>query len=210
MRDSRRNSLAAAACLLAGMMLWLVDLSAPDRALAERLKDQVLRFHVVADSNRKEDQELKLAVRSYLLEEICRGVEPDASKEELLSYLESEGPVLTEKTDRFIQEQGFSYTARLEIGESRFPTKRYGDMVFPAGEYEAVKVVLGNGKGRNWWCVLYPSLCFVDTTQAVVPDPSKEQLQNLLSGEDYESLFSFHPDIQISFRLAEWWEALFP
>ena len=84
-----------------------------------------------------------------------------------------------------MQEKGYAYTAQLDIVSDYFPQKAYGDMVFPCGTYDAVRVTIGNGKGHNWWCVLYPSLCFVDPVSAVVPDSSKEQLESALEHEDY-------------------------
>ncbi|MDE7051390.1 MAG: stage II sporulation protein R [Lachnospiraceae bacterium] len=76
----------------------------------------------------------------------------------------------------------------VSLEERYFPVKSYGDLVFPAGNYKALCVEIGEAKGRNWWCVLFPSLCFVDETYAVVPDSSKEKLKETLSDEEYESL----------------------
>ena len=204
----RKNSFLAAICLLIGIPLWLAGLPLSDGKLAERLGSQVLRFHVIADSNRDFDQELKLSVRSFLLGRIYEEVGEGGSKEDIVSFLETDGSALMEETGRFIQSQGGDYDARLEIGKSYFPTKVYGDMVFPAGNYDAVKVVLGHGKGRNWWCVLYPSLCFISDTQAVVPDSSKDQLKSMVAEEDYFSLLSAHPKIHFSLRISEWWDNL--
>lgn len=196
--------------LLAALTLWLVQLSGGDQALAGRIRDDVLRFHVIGASNRQEDQELKLQVRSLLLEEIETGMEGQpSSKETLVSYINLHKLELKKEADDFIRSQGFDYESSVEVGVSHFPTKFYGDMLFPAGDYDAVRVVLGKGKGRNWWCVLYPSLCFVSDTAAVVPDSSKAQLAGMLAEEDYASLFSSHPDIRISFRLLEWWNSSF-
>ena len=204
----QKNSLIAGIFLLAGLTLYLAGSSLSDRELAGRLGNQVLRLHIVADSNQKFDQELKLSVRSFLLEQISQAAGEKASKEEILSFLEDKGEALMEETGRFIQEKGGNYGARLEIGKSYFPTRVYGDMVFPAGNYDAVKVVLGHGKGRNWWCVLYPSLCFVSDTQAVLPDSSRRQLNAIVSEEDYASLLSPHPKIRLSLRICQWWDSL--
>lgn len=203
-----KSLLPAAVCLLISAVLWMAGLSNADRELAERLGRQVLRFHVVADSNLKSDQELKLSVRTFLLNRIQEEAGEGSSKEEILSFLETEGGSLMEEASQFIQSNGGDYEARLEIGRSYFPTKVYGDMVFPAGTYDAVKVILGHGKGRNWWCVLYPSLCFIDETQAIVPDCSKTQLRAMVSDEDYRALLSVHPKIRFSLKITEWWDSL--
>lgn len=196
--------------LLAALTLWLVQLSGRDQELAGRIRENVLRFHVVGDSNRPEDQSLKLQVRSLLLKKIENGVDGDSSsKESLTSYINIHKSELEKAANDFIRSQGFDYVSSIEVGVSHFPTKFYGDMLFPAGDYDAVRVILGRGKGRNWWCVLYPSLCFVSDTAAVVPDSSKDRLAGMLTEEDYSSLFLSHPDIQISFRLSEWWDSIF-
>ena len=186
----RKNSFLAAICLLIGITLWLAGLSLSDGKLAERLGSQVLRFHVIADSNRDFDQELKLSVRSFLLGRIYEEVGEGGSKEDIVSFLETDGSALMEETGRFIQSQGGDYDARLEIGKSYFPTKVYGDMVFPAGNYDAVKVVLGHGKGRNWWCVLYPSLCFLDESHGIVSEEKKEDLREVLTEEEFLTILN--------------------
>ena len=87
-----------------------------------------------------------------------------------------------------MRERGFSYSADARLTRCYFPTKIYGDLVFPSGEYEALRVSLGEGAGQNWWCVLYPALCFTEPAQAVVPPQSKELLRDAVSAEDYRKL----------------------
>ena len=87
-----------------------------------------------------------------------------------------------------ISVNGYNYPVNVSLEERYFPVKSYGDLVFPAGNYKALCVEIGEAKGRNWWCVLFPSLCFVDETYAVVPDSSKEKLKETLSDEEYKSL----------------------
>ena len=213
MMTSVKNDISAGLCLiLLAFLLCLVHLNSRDQELAGRISEKVLRFHVIADSNQTEDQSLKLEVRSLLLNEIANGLAESqgcetASKEQAASYVNLHKAQLEQAANEFIRSRGFSYETQIQVGVSHFPTKIYGDMLFPAGDYDAVRVILGKGKGRNWWCVLYPSLCFVSDTAAVVPDSSKKELAGLLAEEDYESLFAVHPDIQLSFRLPEWWDS---
>ena len=89
-----------------------------------------------------------------------------------------------------LKEQGFDYEVRIELEQCLFPEKTYGDMTFPAGTYDAVRVLIGQGKGKNFWCVLYPSLCYLDSTYAVVPNSSKSQLSALLSEDDFRALLN--------------------
>ncbi len=95
------------------------------------------------------------------------------------------------------------------IGESYFPVKEYGDLTFPAGDYEALRVRLGSSEGRNWWCVMYPALCFVDSTYQVVPETSKEQLKQNLTEEEYNSLLDGGDGVSYSFKIVEWIQNLF-
>ncbi|MFR1833924.1 MAG: stage II sporulation protein R [Lachnospiraceae bacterium] len=212
-RTIKNNLLAGGALILLAFVLNLAQLSAQDFNLSQRIREQVLRFHVIANSNCRDDQDLKLEVRSFLLDKIALGLSEESggagsSKEQTASYVYLHKEELERAADDFIRSRGFSYSTNIELGVSHFPSKVYGDMLFPAGDYDAVRVILGKGKGRNWWCVLYPSLCFVSDTAAVVPDSSKEQLAGVLTEEDYQSLFLTHPDIQFTSRLAQWWETI--
>ena len=98
-----------------------------------------------------------------------------------------------------INNQGYSYNVNIEIGNFEFPTKQYGDISLPAGFYDALKVEIGEAKGRNWWCVMFPSLCFVDISSGIVPEESKADLKNNLSDEEY-SLISNDSDYGIKFK----------
>ena len=195
-------------CLLISSLLFGAAKRAEHEALAAEIAPGILRFHILANSNSREDQDLKLEVRSFLLDRISQGLAEESgnygSKEKTASYVRLHKDELEQDTNKFIHDKGFSYEAEIEVGVSHFPTKTYGDMLFPAGDYDAVRVILGKGKGRNWWCVLYPSLCFVSDTAAVVPDSSKQELACVLGEEDYQSLFLEHPDIQFTSRLAQW------
>ena len=85
-----------------------------------------------------------------------------------------------------LKKEGVSYRAQAKVTSCYFPDKRYGDIIFPEGEYEALRITLGSGKGHNWWCVLYPSLCFTNATCAVVDEDGKKELKEALSAEEYE------------------------
>ena len=98
-----------------------------------------------------------------------------------------------------INNEGYSYNVNIEIGNFEFPTKQYGDISLPAGFYDALKVEIGEAKGRNWWCVMFPSLCFVDISSGIVPEESKADLKNNLSDEEY-SLISNDSDYGIKFK----------
>ena len=105
-----------------------------------------------------------------------------------------------------ILENGFNYDVKIEIGNFDFPTKTYGDISLPAGFYDALKVEIGEAKGKNWWCVMFPSLCFVDISNGVVPEESKENLQANLDYEDYNLISSDDAEYKLKFKLVELFE----
>ena len=125
----------------------------------------VLRLHILANSDSAEDQRVKLLVRDALIEEFA----PAGSLEEAEDVLLSSGGGVLETVKRVLKEQGCAYGAQLRFGVMAFPDKTYGDTTYPAGEYEALRVELGNAEGQNWWCVLFPPLCLVDIGVQDIP-----------------------------------------
>ena len=143
------------------LFLWMAFLLAAnglrrrDEALAAILAPEVLRFHVLANSDSPEDQALKLLVKDFLLETLRPHV---TSKEEAQDYIMQNQAELEEETEQFITDLGFSYPAEIRLETCGFPRRIYGDTVYPAGTYDAVRVLIGDGVGENFWCVLYPTL----------------------------------------------------
>ena len=139
-----------------------------------------------------EDQAIKLQVKDLLLKELREGAGDAAqNKEELCRYIsENRHELETPPPKTIWRKCGVSYSARIRLETCEFPMRTYGDLTFPAGTYDAVRVLLGNGEGKNFWCVLYPSLCYTDSIHAEMPEDSKEQLQALLPEEDFETLLT--------------------
>ena len=171
------------------------------------IADSVFRLHVIANSDSKEDQDLKYIVRDNLLSymnEICSNCE---TKQEAID-------IVTENKDKFeeiakstIKEQGFSYDVKINIGNFEFPTKNYGDISLPAGYYDALRIEIGEAKGQNWWCVMFPPLCFVDVTSGVVPEESKEVMEENLSEEEFALVSnSSNDELQFKFKLIEFFQ----
>lgn len=159
----------------------------------------VFRLHVIANSDSKEDQDLKYKVRDSLLnymKEICANCKNKDEAIVLVSQHQEEFKQIALQT---IHDEGYSYDVKINIGNFEFPTKDYGDISLPAGYYDALRVEIGEAKGQNWWCVMFPPLCFVDVTSGVVPEESKEQLEDSLSEEEY-ALVSEDSDIKIQFK----------
>lgn len=197
-----KKLLIAAASL--GLMFFLLAMNSyrqNGEHLASRIAPEIIRFHVRANSDSKKDQELKLQVRDYLLNIIYEDLGSSASKTKIKDYILEKKTDLETLSDTFIKDQGFDYKTMIQISEEYFPEKTYGDMTFPNGNYEAVTVAIGSGRGHNWWCVLYPPLCFTDAVYAKVPDSSKNTLEHLLAPEDYSELVK--GDVEVRFKFLE-------
>lgn len=178
----------SAICFLTAFLIILASKTASEEALASRIAPDILRFHILAESDSARDQDLKLGVKGLVLDYIHSQAPEDANKEELIQWIENNKTSIETISQDWLADQGADYPVKLEIATDYFPTKAYGDMVFPRGSYDAVRITIGKGKGHNWWCVLYPSLCYTDSIHAVVPESSKKVLSRLLTEEDYGAL----------------------
>lgn len=174
------------------------------QAVSQNISNSVFRLHVIANSDSDEDQLLKYKVRDSLIKYMNNICNNCSSKEEALSIVNNNKENFKQVAINTIKNEGYNYNVNIEIGNFEFPTKHYGDISLPAGFYDALKVEIGNAKGQNWWCVMFPSLCFVDISSGIVPDESKEDLQDVLSDEEY-SIISDKSNfaIKIKFKLLE-------
>ena len=110
---------------------------------------------------------------------------------------------------KVIKENGYKYNVNISIGNFEFPTKTYGDISFPAGNYDALRVEIGEAVGQNWWCVMFPPLCFVDVTSGVVPDESKQTIKENLNEEEYDLISDTeNPSIKFKFSLIEFFKGI--
>ena len=196
----RRDLFLCLTCLLLAFLFTMAGQRQSDEAMAARIAPEILRFHVLANSDSDEDQQLKLRVRTLLLDSIYEKLGENASLDDTKEYVLANKDSLEQEAEDYMKAEGYDYPAHMEVTECYFPTKTYGDMVFPCGTYDAVRVEIGKGKGHNWWCVLYPPLCFVDSTYAVVPDSSREILRESLDAADYQALLKKQPEVHIQIR----------
>lgn len=171
--------------------------AAEQTALQTHLAQEVLRFHVLANSDSDEDQKLKLQVRDAVLEYMEKNMPEEKTAEATKDWVRGHIDVIEDVSRSVIMEEGADYAVSAAVTTCWFPDKSYGDVTFPAGNYEALRIEIGEAEGHNWWCVLYPGLCFMDTVNAVVPDEGKEQLKNILTEEEY-SRITADTDFKIS------------
>ena len=154
----------------------------------------ILRFHVRANSDSDEDQALKIAVKEDVVTMLkpllsdCENV--TESKNVIVANLQN---IYTTAVNTIV-EQGYDYTVKVYVTEEEFPAKTYGDLTFPEGDYQALRIDIGAAKGQNWWCVMYPPLCFIDESTAVVSEEGKEELKEALTAEEYAALFAYCKD----------------
>lgn len=172
-------------------------------AVSYDIQNSVFRLHVIANSDSEEDQNLKYIVRDKVLEYINNLSYNASSKEDVIDLASSNIDTIQEIAQKTVYENGYNYQVKLNIGNFAFPTKTYGDISFPAGFYDALKIEIGEADGQNWWCVMFPPLCFVDVTSGIVPDESKEIIRENLSEEEYELLSENSNDMNFKFKIVE-------
>lgn len=162
------------------------------------VSNKLLRFHVIANSDSPDDQALKLRVRDQVLNNIGPMLESSTSREMSEDIIRTNLDKIREIARNEITKSGKCYEATAQLCISSFPTKQYSDIVLPAGEYEALKVVLGKGEGKNWWCVMFPPLCFIDITHGITSKDMEYKLKSILTDEEYESILASSDDINTS------------
>lgn len=177
-------------------------------AVSSGISDSVFRLHVIANSDSDEDQALKLKVRDSLLEYMNSLCSSTSSKEEAMRIANEHIDDFTKIAQDVISQNGYDYSVDVSVGSCDFPTKEYGDVSLPAGTYDALRVKIGSASGHNWWCVMFPPLCFVDVSSGIVPDESKEILHDTMSDEEYDLLTSSDSDSELTFKfkLVEFFE----
>lgn len=181
--------------------------------VSESYKEKLIRFHVIANSDSQEDQSLKLKVRDAVIAHLQPKLQESKSIEESEKIIKSEYKEIEEIGKNIIQENGYTYDVKVGIELSNFPTKQYSSVVLPAGEYKALKIVIGEGTGKNWWCVMFPPLCFVDEESGVIDKSTDEKLKELLTEEEY-NLITHKTEkevtkVEMKFKLVELIESIF-
>lgn len=168
------------------------------------VSDSVLRLHVLAHSDRAEDQELKLKVRDAVLQEAKAILPESTSVEQAEKTLGKNLERLAAAGAAVVAREGYDYPVSAELLDTWFPTKEYEDFSLPAGEYRALRIVIGDGGGQNWWCVVFPPLCLASVSETTVETALKagmtEQQVALLTGESEGYV--------IKFKVLELWEQL--
>mgnify|MGYP000867893451 FL=1 len=197
-------------CVLSIFTVGSYLFKAKSNNIQNDMASRIIRFHVVANSDSKSDQALKLKVRDEILKYIqpklknCKNIE-----ESRKALMENDDNVL--KVARtVINEQGYNYEVKSTLSKTNFPIKTYGNITLPQGRYEAYRVIIGKGRGQNWWCVMFPPLCFVDITKGQVSYKKTEQeMKKVLTPEEYKMVnnnkfdISDKNNIKVRFKIIE-------
>lgn len=165
----------------------------------ESIAEKIIRFHVIANSDSEEDQALKLKVRDAVgvhMGEILKAVD---SREGCEAAIAEHMEEIRAAAEKVILEEGYNYAVAVSLADVEFPVKTYGSYTFPAGTYEALELTIGAGTGHNWWCVMYPNMCFSGSVYEVVDENAQESLKEVLTPEEYEAVFS-EGDYEVRFK----------
>lgn len=154
---------------------WLVYYAFGQTALPSAGKEGLLRFHVIASGDSAREQAVKLMVRDAVIRTLADDLAEAAGADEAKQIVLAREDEIIAAAKNVLRKEGEEDIVRMEVGRFPFPVRRYGDLVLPAGDYEAVRIIIGEGKGQNWWCVLFPPLCMVDAAVAASERPAGQQ-----------------------------------
>lgn len=183
--------------------------SYPKAASQQSIAEKIIRFHVLANSDSIEDQALKLKVRDKVLEYMVPKLSKCKNIDESRKTLELENNNVRQIAEKVITDNGYTYNVKTELQKIEFPVKRYGTIVLPEGKYEAYRILIGSAKGQNWWCVMFPPLCFTDITRGQVEvKKTQNEMKTALTPEEYSLVDNSEEEdksnkIVVKFKLIE-------
>ena len=176
-------------------------------------KDKLIRFHVIANSDSDKDQKLKLKVRDEVISYLQPKLENSNSIEESEKIIKNEYKTLENISKKVISKNGYNYTVKVGLEYSNFPAKQYSSVVLPAGKYKALRIIIGEGKGKNWWCVMFPPLCFVDDQNGFIDEKTDKKLKEVLTEEEYDLIMAKNKNevknLEFKFKITEVFQNIF-
>lgn len=185
------------------IFFFIINATSYANTISEKLSDTFLRLHIIANSDSKEDQELKLKIRDEIIKYMHSLIKENNTKKEIIHICENHISDFEKIAKKVILENGYNYTVNISIENTSFPTKEYGNIALPAGNYDALKIEIGDAIGQNWWCSLFPPLCFVDISSGIIDSNGDEYLKENLSDEEYSVITSDSTHIKFKFKIIE-------
>lgn len=193
-------------------IIFMITTNVYSNNIQQGIADKVIRLHVLANSDEPYDQDLKIKVKNGIIKMLEQELNNSMSKDETRIVLLKNLNKIEEKAKEIIKQNGYNYNVCAKITFDNFPTKQYANVVLPAGEYEALKIEIGEAKGKNWWCVMFPPLCFVDATFNEIPKEYENTLKNILTDEQYNIITNAdNPNnipVKIKFKIVEMWQKI--
>lgn len=191
MKKTQMIEISVAIGLVISMLFSVIGFGAD----CKDIRDNVIRLHILANSDSEDDQRVKIIVRDALLSCGSKLFSGTVSKNNAEEYLEIEKEILIQKANEVLAANGFDYKARMFLTEEYFQTREYENFTLPAGEYLALKVILGKGEGHNWWCVMFPPLC--------IPAAAKRTDTEIILGKDGAEIISNPVKYEMRFKIVE-------
>lgn len=170
-----------------------------DMALAD-VPEKIIRLHVVANSDSPVDQQLKLQVRDKVISSMSGKFEGLKDISEVKDLIRGSLVEIEAIAEEIIIENRKNYSVKAAFTETDFPTRAYGGITLPAGTYQALNIVIGEGRGKNWWCVMFPPLCFIDVAHGVVAEETMKEFKTALTEEEYRLLTSQKEQGEVSVK----------
>jgi stage II sporulation protein R len=197
------------AIFLALSIVFLFAISRNDNtyAMKEDISNKLIRFHVIANSDSVDDQNLKLKVRDAVIKSMNDKFIGVTNLKESEDIIKKNIPYIQKIAQDTVYANGKDYGVKVMYGRFDFPTKYYDTIMLPAGNYNALRIVIGKGEGKNWWCVMFPPLCFVDITHGLSSDETKRELSKYLSEDELSMIETNKP--QVKFKIVEVLEKYF-
>ena len=196
----------------------------------DEVKDSLIRFHVIANTDSEEDQNLKINVKNKVIEYLYPYLNNSQSLDESRQIIKDRMQDVKKLAEEVIKANNYEYKIQVELSRENFPDKSYGNITLPQGNYEAFRIIIGDGQGRNWWCVMFPPLCFVDESKAEVEynktenrinskknnsnleielNSDENKIEELDKENDNNDKEKKEEDIQIKFKIVEIFKNLF-
>ena len=167
---------------------------------SEKIRSDVLRLHVIANSDSSVDQNLKLRLRDYILEEGEDIFDGSVNVENAVKKIEPKLAELENSAETFVKNAGFDYDVKITLSNEYFTTRTYESVTLPAGKYLALRVVIGSGEGHNWWCVMFPPMC-------VPAADKKDEIENVFTDKEIK-LVESKPKYEPRFKVVEIYEQI--
>lgn len=173
------------------------------------IAEKIIRFHVIAHSDDTQDQEVKLLIKEKIIDYLNPLLAAVSSKSEAEAVILANISQIIKTAEAKLLDEGFNYPVSASLSQEYFPIKVYGDISLPAGTYDALVINIGEAKGKNWWCIMFPRLCFIEGSYSIVPDSSKAELRYLLTDDEYEAVLNSPIEVTYKLKIVEWLKKIF-